>query len=124
MARPKSMKTEEIESAFKKAGYQAVQAYHYNSASIRVRVIDKKFVGKSRNQREKAALKVIHSPTGRSPDGHHLLAAPGAGGDRGILDESRVRGPAAEPVMMFSLCPFGSLLPAGKPTIRLPIADP
>jgi|SRR6516162_6432495 hypothetical protein len=36
-------------------------AYRYNSASIRVRVVDESFRGKSRSEREKMALPVVRT---------------------------------------------------------------
>jgi hypothetical protein len=37
--------TRQVESVLQKAGFEQVDAYRYNSASIRVRVIDAKFEG-------------------------------------------------------------------------------
>lgn len=41
-----------VEEALKKAGFDHVDAYRYNSASIRVRVIDPRFDGLSAVQRD------------------------------------------------------------------------
>jgi len=37
--------TKQVEDALKKAGFEQVDSYRYNSASIRLRVIDKRFEG-------------------------------------------------------------------------------
>jgi len=44
--------TRKVEEALKKAGFDQVDAYRYNSASIRVRVIDRRFEGMPREQRD------------------------------------------------------------------------
>jgi hypothetical protein len=41
-----------VEDALRKAGLERVDAYRYNSASIRVRVIDRRFEGLPREQRD------------------------------------------------------------------------
>ena len=41
-----------MERVLREAGFQQVDAYRYNSASIRVRVIDARFAGRSRADRD------------------------------------------------------------------------
>lgn len=53
--------TKKVEKAFIDSGFNHVEAYRYNSASIRVRVIDSRFSGKSRINREKMVWPVIES---------------------------------------------------------------
>src|SRR5438874_908755 len=45
--------TRQVEDALLKAGFEKVDAYRYNSASIRVRVIDTRFEGLSPEKRDK-----------------------------------------------------------------------
>jgi hypothetical protein len=45
--------TNRVEEVFRKAGFQQVDSYRYNSASIRVRVIDRQFEGISVEERDK-----------------------------------------------------------------------
>ena len=51
--------TRAIEQHLKRE-FAAVEAYRYNSASIRVRVIDERFRGKSEVEREQLVLPLIH----------------------------------------------------------------
>jgi stress-induced morphogen len=44
--------TREVEDVLRQAGFEKVDAYRYNSASIRVRVIDSRFAGKSAADRD------------------------------------------------------------------------
>jgi len=44
--------TRQIEAFLEKAGFQQVDAYRYNSASIRIRVIDPRFEGLSDEKRD------------------------------------------------------------------------
>lgn len=44
--------TRKVEDVLRKAGFEKVDAYRYNSASIRVRVIDPRFAGLSPEQRD------------------------------------------------------------------------
>jgi hypothetical protein len=44
--------TRGIEELLRRAGFERVDAYRYNSASIRVRVIDQRFEGLSRERRD------------------------------------------------------------------------
>jgi hypothetical protein len=44
--------TRQVEEALRKAGFEKVDAYRYNSASIRVRVIDKRFDGLPAEKRD------------------------------------------------------------------------
>lgn len=44
--------TAEVEKVLRQAGFERVDAYRYNSASIRVRVIDSRFRGLSRERRD------------------------------------------------------------------------
>jgi len=44
--------TRQVEEVLRGAGFQQVDAYRYNSASIRVRVIDARFEGRSRADRD------------------------------------------------------------------------
>ena len=48
----RTKETRNVENALKKAGFQQADAYRYNSASIRVRVIDPRFMGKTVEQRD------------------------------------------------------------------------
>lgn len=42
-----------VEDSLRKAGFERVDAYRYNSASLRVRVIDKRFESIPREERDK-----------------------------------------------------------------------
>jgi len=42
-----------VEDKLREAGFHKVDAYRYNSASLRVRVIDKRFESKPREERDK-----------------------------------------------------------------------
>ncbi len=44
--------TQRVEEALREAGFEQVDAYRYNSASIRVRVVDPRFEGVSAEQRD------------------------------------------------------------------------
>ncbi|HEU5116359.1 MAG TPA: hypothetical protein VFT74_06730 [Isosphaeraceae bacterium] len=44
--------TRQVEDVLRKAGFEQVDAYRYNSASIRVRVIDPRFEGLSPEKRD------------------------------------------------------------------------
>jgi hypothetical protein len=44
--------TRQVEDVLRKAGFTKVDAYRYNSASIRLRVIDPRFEGLSHEQRD------------------------------------------------------------------------
>ncbi len=44
--------TRNVEEVLRKAGFEQVDCYRYNSASIRVRVIDRKFEGLSSDKRD------------------------------------------------------------------------
>ena len=44
--------TRHVEEVLRRAGFEKVDAYRYNSASIRVRVIDKRFEGRSHEDRD------------------------------------------------------------------------
>ena len=44
--------TRQVEDALRKAGFATVDAYRYNSASIRVRVIDSRFEGLPHEKRD------------------------------------------------------------------------
>ena len=44
--------TRDVEQALTEAGFQTVNAYRYNSAAIRVRVVDPRFEGLSREDRD------------------------------------------------------------------------
>ena len=44
--------TRQVEEVLRKAGFDRVDAYRYNSASIRVRVIDRRFEGLSAEKRD------------------------------------------------------------------------
>ena len=44
--------SQQIEDVLTKAGFEKAQAYRYNSASIRVRVIDPRFKGRSVEERD------------------------------------------------------------------------
>lgn len=44
--------TRRVEEVLRQAGFQQVDAYRYNSASIRVRVIDPRFAGKNVDERD------------------------------------------------------------------------
>lgn len=51
--------TRAVEKALLDAGFDQADAYRYNSATIRVRVIDKKFEGKSSEKRDAMVEKVL-----------------------------------------------------------------
>ena len=44
--------TRQVEEVLRRGGFQQVDAYRYNSASIRVRVIDSRFEGRSTGDRD------------------------------------------------------------------------
>lgn len=48
----RTSETREVEDVLRKAGFAKVDAYRYNSASIRVRVIDQRFEGLSIDKRD------------------------------------------------------------------------
>lgn len=48
----RTAETREVERVLKEAGFKQVDAYRYNSASIRVRVIDRRFDGLARDERD------------------------------------------------------------------------
>ena len=56
----KTPETKKIERLLRKT-FPNTEAYRYNSASIRVRVIDKKFAGKSMLEREDRVLPLIRT---------------------------------------------------------------
>ena len=51
----KTPETRQAEAVLRKK-FRRAEAYGYNSASIRVRIIDKRFAGKSRSKRENMVL--------------------------------------------------------------------
>jgi hypothetical protein len=51
----------DVVRAFRTNGFRKIDAYRYNSVSIRVRVIDKRFKGKTRRQRMELAEKAIQT---------------------------------------------------------------
>lgn len=57
----KAMEVEQIEAAFKAAGFRKVDAYRYNPASIRVRVIAKQFQGQSQRKRLATADEILRT---------------------------------------------------------------
>lgn len=60
----KTMCTDEtrvVEEVFRRAGFEQADAYRYNSASIRVRVIDSRFEGRSVEERD--AMVELHLRT-------------------------------------------------------------
>lgn len=48
----RTVDTRQVEEALRKAGFEQVDAYRYNSASIRVRVVDSRFDGLSPEKRD------------------------------------------------------------------------
>ncbi|MDB5384460.1 MAG: hypothetical protein JWM11_106 [Planctomycetaceae bacterium] len=48
----RTAETRQVEEALRNAGFEKVDAYRYNSASIRLRVIDSQFDGLSREKRD------------------------------------------------------------------------
>lgn len=48
----RTQETRGIEDLLKKKGFEEADAYRYNSASIRIRVIDKRFEGMPREKRD------------------------------------------------------------------------
>ena len=48
----RTAETRQVEVLLKHAGFEQVDAYRYNSASIRVRVIDSRFEGRSAEERD------------------------------------------------------------------------
>lgn len=48
----RTAETRGVEDLLQKAGFERVDAYRYNSASIRVRVVDSRFEGLSAEQRD------------------------------------------------------------------------
>jgi len=59
--RRQTQETEMIEETLREKGFADTTAYRYNSASIRVRIIDKRFAKKSWTKREKMVLPTIRS---------------------------------------------------------------
>ena len=58
--------TKAIEKLLRKH-FDRVDAYRYNSASIRIRVIDERFGGKSQSQREQMVHPISRDATGGDP---------------------------------------------------------
>jgi len=54
-----TVETTQIEDALK-SHFPGTSAYRYNSASIRVRVVDERFAGKSMAEREDMLLPLVH----------------------------------------------------------------
>jgi len=48
----RTAESRQVEEVLREGGFQQVDAYRYNSASIRVRVIDPRFAGKSVDERD------------------------------------------------------------------------
>lgn len=61
--------TKNIERLLKEAGFNIVHAYRFNSASIRVRVVDKSFEGQSRNARIKLVCDILDKQLPEKPAG-------------------------------------------------------
>ncbi|WP_165225658.1 hypothetical protein [Aquisphaera insulae] len=57
--RKRTDETRDVENALREAGFRNSDAYRYNSASIRVRVIDEKFEGKSIAKRDAMVERVL-----------------------------------------------------------------
>jgi hypothetical protein len=55
----RNAETRQVEQAFQTHGFKKVHAYRYNSASIRVRIIDPRFKGKNHTRRFDMAETVI-----------------------------------------------------------------
>src|SRR6185312_4422164 len=51
--------TRQVEEVLRQGGFDQVDAYRYNSASIRVRVIDRRFEGKPREKRDAMVEKYL-----------------------------------------------------------------
>jgi hypothetical protein len=51
--------TRHVEEVLRQGGFDQVDAYRYNSASIRVRVIDRRFEGKPREKRDAMVEKYL-----------------------------------------------------------------
>jgi stress-induced morphogen len=58
-AKQKTQETAQIESLFKDHGFNDVEAYRQNRASIRVRILDERFAQKSRVQRDKIVAPIL-----------------------------------------------------------------
>jgi hypothetical protein len=56
----KTPETQQVEAVLRKK-FRRTEAYRYNSASIRVRIIDKKFAGKSWSEREGMVFPLIET---------------------------------------------------------------
>jgi hypothetical protein len=67
-----------VEDKLQEAGFDSVDAYRYNSASLRVRVIDKRFESVSREERDKIVEPFIDTlpPSTQSDIVNLVLLAP------------------------------------------------
>jgi len=57
--RKRTKETRHVEEVLKKAGFDQVDAYRYNSASIRVRVIDKRFEELANEERDRMVEPIL-----------------------------------------------------------------
>lgn len=55
----RTKETREVERVLRDAGFEQADAYRYNSASIRVRIIDPRFEGLDRTRRDARVEKVL-----------------------------------------------------------------
>ena len=69
----KTSQTRGIEDRLRAAGFERVDAYRYNSASIRVRVIDRRFEGMPTPDREDLVFEVIDKLPKRTKEDIILL---------------------------------------------------
>ena len=67
--------TRQVEKVLRKAGFDQVDAYRYNSASIRVRVIDRRFEGLSAEKRDAMVEPHLERLPERDPGGHHRASS-------------------------------------------------
>jgi hypothetical protein len=56
----RTSETRMVEEVLTRAGFDQVDAYRYNSASIRVRVIDRRFAGLTREKRDELVEAELH----------------------------------------------------------------
>ena len=69
--RKRTDETRQVEEVLRQAGFQQADAYRYNSASIRVRVIDPRFEGRSHHRPGCDGRAFPRGPAGTHPGGHH-----------------------------------------------------
>ena len=68
--------TRKVEEVLTNAGFETVDAYRYNSASIRVRVIDKQFEGMPTEKRDAIVEPYLANLPEQTHSRYHLIFSP------------------------------------------------